>query len=179
MKRLLSALAAAVLAPFSTFAISLSDITDNPDQYQKISENMEWVTYIDVNSIESLRYSPPYYTMRVNIYSVSFPNNLILEQTSIYNYDYNRSMETIMKQIYTENQKYSLHQTSEQLTQKINSAINSNTGIQVNETNTIFWDLNGNLIQEKPTSTSQTVEANSVGYSIAEAIFNKYYNQYF
>lgn len=48
--------------PISALAISLEELQNNTDSYVKILEGKPGTVYVDVNSIHSLRYAPPYYT---------------------------------------------------------------------------------------------------------------------
>ncbi len=72
IKRLLATLFPLVFMPYMIFAISLGTIQKNPSQYKKVFEDAAWTTYVDTNSIESLRYSPPYYTLKAKFYNISY-----------------------------------------------------------------------------------------------------------
>lgn len=68
MKKILALAAALLLTPFTALAISLSDIQNNPDQYVLVLRQTTINTYVDSNSIASLRYDPPYYAMGGDVY---------------------------------------------------------------------------------------------------------------
>lgn len=59
MKNILLTATALFLAPITTLAVSLSDITDNPDEYVMVSSNSTSAFYVDSYSISSIRYEPP------------------------------------------------------------------------------------------------------------------------
>ena len=73
--------------PFHTSAISLHELQDNPQQYQMICQNAEYATFVDSGSIESLRYSPPYYTLKCTSYSVNYFRGDISSSTINISYD--------------------------------------------------------------------------------------------
>ena len=111
MKKIFTTLLAAAFIPFSTFAISLSDITNNSEQYVKIKNSMNTTLYVDISSIESLRYDPPYYTLRGKAYAVNYSSNRIFETTDIINYDYTKSVDSVTDNIINEDQKLNLNQS--------------------------------------------------------------------
>ena len=73
--------------PFHTSAISLQEIQNNPQQYQMIYQNAEYALFVDSDSIESLRYSPPYYTLKCTAYHVDYLQDVIELFTININYD--------------------------------------------------------------------------------------------
>ena len=97
IKRLLATLFPIVFMPYMIFAISLGTIQNNPSQYKKVFENAAWTVYVDTNSIEPLRYSPPYYTLKSKLYTVFYSGNNILDYTIAIDYDYNYSLESMIK----------------------------------------------------------------------------------
>ena len=54
--------------PFHTSAISLQEIQNNPQKYQLIRQNSKYAAFVDADSIESLRDSSPYYTLKCKAY---------------------------------------------------------------------------------------------------------------
>lgn len=177
MKRLLSALAAAVLVPFSASAISVSDITDNPDQYAKLHEDADFVTYIDLNSIESLRYSPPYYTIKGNTYGVSYNRDMILGYTITVDYDYNRRFKAVMARHIIENNNSQSKLSNEQLIEKIKSDYESNTGMKASVKNLTFWHLDGTLRGTRPDENNMALVPQTRNFDVADYMFYRYYNE--
>lgn len=100
IKRLLATLFPIVFMPYMIFAISLSTIQNNPSQYEKVFENADGTYYVDTNSIESLRYSPPYYTLKAKFYNIFYSEDQIIECNIVFDYDYNYSLETMSKKNY-------------------------------------------------------------------------------
>lgn len=84
IKRLLATLFPIVFMPYMIFAISLGTIQNNPSQYEKVFENAERTVYVDTNSIESLRYSPPYYTLKAKFYNISYSAERIIEYNMVF-----------------------------------------------------------------------------------------------
>lgn len=60
---LVASLIPSSLAPLIASAISLNELQSDPNRYIVIDEDKTYTIYIDSNSIESIRYYPPYYTM--------------------------------------------------------------------------------------------------------------------
>lgn len=58
-----------------------------------VKENQSCAVYVDTNSIQSLRYSPPYYTLKGDTYIVTYANESIYKYNTAFNYDYNKSSE--------------------------------------------------------------------------------------
>ena len=59
MKRMITILFMLLLIPLSCSAISLEELQSNPEQYEKIIEAPSGTIYLELNSIKSLRNSPP------------------------------------------------------------------------------------------------------------------------
>ena len=87
MKRLFLFFFLLLSIPFHTSAISLQEIQNNPQQYQMIYQNAEYALFVDSDSIESLRYSPPYYTLKCTAYHVDYLQDVIDLFTININYD--------------------------------------------------------------------------------------------
>lgn len=64
MKKILASFILTALAPITTFAISLSDLTNNPDQYTKVHQNDYTTVYVDNESIKVVKDESPDYTIR-------------------------------------------------------------------------------------------------------------------
>ena len=59
MKRILTLLFTLILIPFSTFAISRSDLQNNPERYVKVAEGQTDACYVDSYSINHSVMLPP------------------------------------------------------------------------------------------------------------------------
>lgn len=80
-------------------AISLIEIQNNPERYEKIENLMTPLgLYIDKESVKSLRYEPPYYNIRATIYLVFYDGNRILSEDTIYSYNLNYSANHMPKE---------------------------------------------------------------------------------
>lgn len=180
MKKILSTLLATAFIPFSAFAISLSDITNNPEQYVKIKNSMNTTLYVDISSIESLRYDPPYYTLRGKAYAVNYSSNRIFETTDIINYDYTKSVDSVTDNIINEDQKLNLNQSKEQMLVKLEGVLRADCGMNYFHVNMNTWDFNGDLITSGAKSThAKPVQYEHGEWMIAEKFFEQYYNQEF
>lgn len=179
MKRLVLMLSILVLLPISIFAISLADLQGNPLQYVKISEAKGHALYVDVNSINSLRYAPPYYTMQAKTYTVLYSEPMaIIKIDFTINYDYNRSIYALHSQIppYLHN--------SEEIKYFLAAELEKDCGIGISLSNGTVYTLEGNYIKTLSNSelykksTSKIIFASSA-YDCANFIFYHYYKQYF
>ncbi len=175
MKKLLSALAAAVLVPFSAFAISLSDITDNPDQYTKTYENENIAYYVDNNSIESVRYSPPYYTIQGDLYAVVYPVSIIIKNSLSVGYDYNRSAFKLIPEMKASNPSI----TNREIRMKLIEESTKDIGITMYCYNRSNWRFDGSLDKIVAPEEFPVLLGNKITYRTANYFFYKIYNQYF
>lgn len=179
MKRLLAITIALLLAPITASAISMSELDSNPEQYNKVVEDRDHIIYIDTNTIESLRYSPPYYTMRCNFYIASYSGNTIYGSTITVDYDYNRSMITLMRKILAQDKNNGIYDTKEQLYKKLEVELSKDEGMRVSLTNAKRWDLDGNLTGELSPSYGITHVYGKSFWAIGSCLFKLYYNEPF
>ena len=166
-----------VLTPFYSWAISLEEIQSNPERYVKMNENQLYIDYMDVESIQSLRYEPPYYTLQGDTYLVVRGKNIFYKTTMIFYYDYQRSAEHLAQSI---EEKYRNISRS-QLHQEIYQELMRDSGVEVSTTNGKGYDIAGNFIQD---FSSSGYIKNKVllmtGWSRnADYMFYKYYNRHF
>lgn len=179
MKYLLASAAIFLLAPVSAMAISLSEITDNPSQYKQLLEDKNHILYLDTNSVESLRYSPPYYTMRGTFYLVSYSSNEITSITLTADYDYNRSARSIRNIIAKYDVQNNVYETKDSFWEKYCREKNNDCGISMSTTELNIWDLDGNFINNAPSAYNKTPNFESNGYQMASDLFEQYYNEEF
>ena len=175
IKRLLATLFPLVFMPYMIFAISLGTIQNNPSQYEKVFENAAVTDYVDTNSIESLRYSPPYYTLKAKFYHIVYSEGMIIESNMVFDYDYNYSLETMSKKIAKDYPYYSVDEKCKLLIQSMDK--NSGMTYCVNEAH--GWTLNGSAVGT--TSLYHRVKCGPriVAYKLGLYIFSKYYNKPF
>lgn len=179
MKCLLAITAGLLLAPVTALAISMSDITNNPDQYKKVLEGTDFITYIDTNSIESLRYSPPFYTMRCKFYVASYNRDLIYESTATVDYNYSRSLTALTDKIYAENVKGGYKDTKEQMLQKVHNEKYRDDGTHISLTNTKQWHLDGKFVGDIKPAYGLTHNYYTRIGAVASELFKEYYNELF
>lgn len=172
MKKFLIALFLLLIMPFPAFAISLTELQSNPDRYIVYAETPLETIYIDINSIKSIRYAPPYYTMQAKIFFVAYDLKFILEEESSYNYNYNRSFETLIK-------KQSQLNPSGNVNQIIGLAkyeAEKDSGIIISNLTKNIYDFNGTYFNSGNPRYGIKAEFLSNVYRMANFIFKKYYS---
>lgn len=75
-------------------AISLYEL-QHSDQYKLVYSANTKDIYINLSSVQSLRYNPPYYTLKYQMYLVDYNDSTISLSNFISNYNYNFSIEGI------------------------------------------------------------------------------------
>lgn len=155
MKRLFLFFFLLLSIPFHTSAISLDELQDNPQQYQMIYQNAECAIFVDSDSIESLRDSPPYYTLKCTSYLVGYLQDVIGSFTINISYD-------ISYRDFNSNKR------------KI-----SELGIYISNHLEDRWSLNGNYHLYKPESDNSDCGINSPAYHVANYLFYKAYDEYY
>lgn len=175
MKKLILTFLLLLITPLTAFAISLNELQNNPDRYVSITEAQNATVYIDINSIKSLRYAPPYYTLQTKEYFVAYDLNSIGEMTNIYNYDYNQSSASLMEKIMKTNPLCS----DEEFVKLVLDEAYKNSGITYGKTNIDYYDLNGIYITSENKSSTTKVDFLSNGYKMANFVFEKYYTTEF
>lgn len=176
MKRILTLLFTLILIPFSTFAISRSDLQNNPERYVKVAEGQTDACYVDSYSIKSLRYAPPYYTIRAKVYGPDYAKNGIFEFTITCFYDYNRNSKQLMENIVAESPNKS---DTNSMAKKFMSQLNKNIGIKYTMTDINCYTLDGTYVNSLRPFYNQSVVLNSNPYHAANYMFYKCYNIYF
>ncbi len=141
--------------PFHTSAISLQEIQNNPQKYQMVAQDSKYALFVDSDSIESLRYSPPYYTLKCTSYLVGYLQDVIGSFTINISYD-------ISYRDFNSNKR------------KI-----SELGIYISNHLEDRWSLNGNYHLYKPESDNSDCGINSPAYHVANYLFYKAYDEYY
>ena len=175
IKRLLAILFPIVLMPYMIFAISLSTIQNNPSQYKKIFGNAEWPAYVDTNSIESLRYSPPYYILQAKFYHILYPEEIIIESNMVFDYDYNYSLKTMSKKIAKDYPYYSVDEKLKLLIQ----SMDKNSGMTCCINKAHVWTLDGSAVGTTSPYRRAKCEPRGIFYKLGSYIFLKHYNKPF
>lgn len=155
MKRLFLFFFLLLSIPFHTSAISLQEIQNNPQQYQMVDQDSKYATFIDSGSIESLRYSPPYYTLKCTFYRVDYLGGYII--SSITNISCNISYRNFNP----------------------NKRKMSELGIYISRHYKDLWSLNGNYQPFSPLFDNRNGDINSPDYHLANYLFYKTYNEYY
>ena len=94
--RLFTLTVAFVCISSATFAISLGEL-QNSSQFWRERHDSSSDIYLDLNSVQNVLYNPPKYTLKFKVYTVDKKENIIAEGEVIADYDYNKSVETILK----------------------------------------------------------------------------------
>ena len=155
MKRLFLFFFLLLSIPFHTSAISLDELQNNPQQYQMVAQNSKYTTFVDSGSIESLRYSPPYYTLKCTYYGVDYLGGYIFSITA--NISYNIS-----------------HRDFNPNKRKI-----SELGIYISNHLEDRRSLNGNSQPSSPFFDNTDCAINSPTYHVANYLFYKAYDEYY
>ena len=160
----------------TAFSISLDELQNAPDQYVKVKENQSYAVYVDTNSIQSLRYSPPYYTLKGDTYIVTYVDGYINKCNTIFNYDYDKSSKELIKQI---RRRYG-NLSGKPLYDKMWEVVEVDSGITGSEIeNSCVYKLDGTLITRWPAQREVKIPIMSTLSFAANYIFYKYYNEYF
>ena len=172
--RLFTLIVAFVCISSATFAISLGELQNSPQFWRERHDSSSDI-YLDLNSIQNMLYNPPKYTLKFKVYTVDKKENIIADGEIIADYDYNKSIEGIIKR----NNLAKMPYNSEKVKSTVKKSKLKDSGV-VNELNiSAIYDLNGNEIYSgnliKATGKSK-VDATSSGYIISVKAFKQYYN---
>lgn len=156
-----------ILIPITSNAISLNDIHNSPNQYTLVYSDEKIEEYVDANSIESIRYAPPYYVINANTLIVSYQHNIIMQTNETFFYNYDNNIRALLK--------------SGMSKQELANRINMDTGVKYKVNSTSFFNFDGssfapteNLYQEP-----EIPGFLSPVYHSAMFAFYKTYNLYF
>ena len=171
--RLFTLIVTFVCISSATFAISLGELQNSPQFWrERYSSSVD--VYLDLNSIQSTLYNPPKYTLKFKVYTVDKKDKYIGEGNVIADYDYNKSIEGIIKR----NNLSKMPYNSEKVKSTVKKAKLKDSGV-VNELNiSAIYDFNGKEIYSgNPIKTAENikVDATSSGYIISVKAFEQYY----
>lgn len=171
--RLFTLIVTFVCISSATFAISLGELQNSP-QFWRERHSSSVDVYLDLNSIQSTLYNPPKYTLKFKVYTVDKKDKYIGEGDVIADYDYNKSIEGIIKR----NNLSKMPYTSEKVKSTVKKAKLKDSGIVNSLKVSAIYDFNGkeiysgNLIKAAGKSK---IDATSSGYIISVKAFKQYY----
>ena len=174
LTRLFTLIVAFVCISSASFAISLSEL-QNSSQFWRERHSSSIDVYLDLNSIQSTLYNPPKYTLKFKVYTVDKKDKYIGEGDVIADYDYNKSIEGILKR----NNLSKMPYTSEKVKSTVKKAKLKDSGIVNSLKVSAIYDFNGKEIYSgNPIKTAENikVDATSSGYIISVKAFKQYYN---
>mgnify|MGYP000922208378 FL=1 len=172
--RLFTLIVTFVCISSATFAISLGELQNSP-QFWRERHSSSVDVYLDLNSIQSTLYNPPKYTLKFKVYTVDKKDKYIGEGDVIADYDYNKSIEGIIKR----NNLSKMPYTSEKVKSTVKKAKLKDSGVVNSLKFSAIYDLNGNVIYSGDSIAAfkkEKVDATSSGYVISVKAFKKYYN---
>ena len=160
-----------LLTPVLASAISLAEIESDPDRYVDVSNHQ---LFVDVTTIDSVRYAPPYYTLEAEVYEV-YPNSIV-ESLYVVGYNYERSYEGIKEHVRTNYPNLSDAERARQL----NVEMQNNTGMYCTVEDESIYSLQGELLnQVEKNSYRENISYMSPVFYIGNYLFYRYYNTYF
>lgn len=171
--RLFTLIVTFVCISSATFAISLGELQNSP-QFWRERHSSSVDVYLDLNSIQSTFYNPPKYTLKFKVYTVDKKDKYIGEGDVIADYDYNKSIEGIIKR----NNLSKMPYTSEKVKSTVKKAKLKDSGIVNSLKVSAIYDFNGKEIYSgNPIKTAENikVDATSSGYIISVKAFKQYY----
>ena len=171
--RLFTLIVTFVCISSATFAISLGELQNSP-QFWRERHSSSVDVYLDLNSIQSTLYNPPKYTLKFKVYTVDKKENIIADGEIIADYDYNKSIEGIIKR----NNLAKMPYTSEKVKSTVKKAKLKDSGIVNSLKVSAIYDLNGKEIYSgNPIKTAENikVDATSSAYILSVKAFKQYY----
>ena len=171
--RLFTLIVTFVCISSATFAISLGELQKSPQFWRERHDSSSDI-YLDLNSIQNTLYNPPKYTLKFKVYTVDKKENIIADGEIIADYDYNKSIEGIIKR----NNLSKMPYTSEKVKSTVKKAKLKDSGIVNSLKVSAIYDFNGKEIYSgNPIKTAENikVDATSSGYIISVKAFKQYY----
>lgn len=171
--RLFTLIVAFVCISSASFAISLGELQNSP-QFWRERHSSSVDVYLDLNSIQSTLYNPPKYTLKFKVYTVDKKDKYIGEGDVIADYDYNKSIEGIIKR----NNLSKMPYTSEKVKSTVKKAKLKDSGIVNSLKVSAIYDFNGKEIYSgNPIKTAENIKVDATlsGYIISVKAFKQYY----
>ena len=173
LTRLFTLIVAFVCISSASFAISLGELQNSPQFWRERHDSSSDI-YLDLNSVQNVLYEPPKYTLKFKVYTVDKKENFIAEGEAIADYDYNKSIEGIIKR----NNLSKVPYTSEKVKSTVKKAKLKDSGIVNSLKVSAIYDFNGKEIYSgNPIKTAENikVDATSSGYILSVKAFKQYY----
>lgn len=177
LTRLFTLIVTFVCISSATFAISLGEL-QNSSQFWRERHDSSSDIYLDLNSVQNVIYEPPKYTLKFKVYTVDKKENFIAEGEAIADYDYNKSIEGIIKR----NNLSKVPYTSEKVKSTVKKAKLKDSGVVNSLKFSAIYDFNGKEIYSgNPIKTAENikVDATSSAYIISVKAFKQYYTVIF
>ena len=171
--RLFTLIVTFVCISSATFAISLGELQNSPQFWRERHDSSSDI-YLDLNSVQNVIYEPPKYTLKFKVYTVDKKDKYIGEGNVIADYDYNKSIEGIIKR----NNLSKMPYTSEKVKSTVKKAKLKDSGIVNSLKVSAIYDFNGKEIYSgNPIKTAENfkVDATSSGYILSVKAFKQYY----
>ena len=173
-----------IFLPFTSNAISLNILKSHPELYTPIPTKQNMSIYYEPSQTKVIQYNRPYYTIETTSYYVAYQYNTIAEVTTYYNYDWNNSIENLIREAAIEvlNEKpskdYEYFETASR--KKLAEKLFNNSGITKVGGTTTYWALNGDYLnQEQNDNIPTEVKIGSPASSVANFAFKQVYNKPF
>lgn len=173
LTRLFTLIVAFVCISSATFAISLGELQNSPQFWRERHDSSSDI-YLDLNSIQNMLYNPPKYTLKFKVYTVDKKENIIADGEIIADYDYNKSIEGIIKR----NNLAKMPYNSEKVKSTVKKTKLKDSGIVNSLKVSAIYDFNGKEIYSgNPIKTAENVkiDATSSGYILSVKAFKQYY----
>ena len=173
LTRLFPLIFAFVCISSASFAISLGELQNSPQFWRERHDSSSDI-YLDLNSVQNVLYEPPKYTLKFKVYTVDKKENIIADGEIIADYDYNKSIEGIIKK----NNLAKMPYTSEKVKSTVKKAKLKDSGIVNSLKVSAIYDLNGKEIYSgNPIKTAENikVDATSSAYILSVKAFKQYY----
>ena len=171
--RLFTLIVAFVCISSTSFAVSLSEL-QTVSQFVNVGSKNDGDAYLNVDSIQSIRYNPPYYSLKYTTYYVNYNEGFILESEEISNYNYNYSYEMLIK-----NNNFSSIKTFDAFKSEIIKLKYQNSGIEGGHRIKKVYNLDGMLIEDLSSIyngyESKQIKFLTIGYDLAAEAFYKAY----
>ena len=172
MKKLFLLLTIFSLFSMSAFAVSLDELRNTPERYKLVQADSLNEQYIDINSINVMRYNPPYYTINATTYTVAYDKTVIMQLDNIFFYNYNQSVNSLVKKFITP--------------EEITARVKEDTGIKFQIKGAALFNYDGSIQEtyhqyDLSNSMYKPLKAHifSASYMSALYSFYKSYNMYF
>lgn len=174
MKRILFLLVVIMSFYTSAFAITVSELHNSP-QFVQVTTRDNEEYYVDKNTINTLRYAPPFYTIEYTQYIVSFTREKILVIHSVADYNYNRSIDYLLKNILS-GEAGKIKNNGEIVNKQLISQKFQDNGLTVRAVESYIYDFNGNVTAHNTNPWVMKSPFAGPTYNIAAHVFTTVYD---